>query len=123
MLAVLLLGGIVGKSALEHQFICLWKFYYPDYILEPEQRIIPGRRFKFDYVHLPSKTAIEIHGGTFGRSRTAHSSGAGLDRDYEKMNLAQIHGYVVFQLSCKMITPEWLEKIHGTILDILDKDN
>ena len=106
----------MGKSALEQMFINLWKIYYPEIILDSDLKIIPQRRYRYDFVHCPTKVAIEIQGGTYGRSRQGHSSATGLDRDYEKNNLAQIHGYLVFQLSCKMITFDWLEKINEVIV-------
>jgi hypothetical protein len=121
-LVVLLLGRSMGKSALEQTFINLWTIYYPEIILTPDLKIIPQRQFRYDFVHCPTKVAIEIQGGTYGGSRQGHSSGVGLDRDYEKNNLAQIHGYLVFQLSCKMITPTWLEKIKDVILSRLENN-
>lgn len=100
-------------SHLELQFDSLWEYLFPQIDLEVEQKIIPKRKFRFDYVHLRSKVAIEINGGIWGYS--GHSSGIGITRDYEKLNLAQSCGYVVFQLSGDMITEEWLEVIAQTI--------
>ena len=112
----------MGKSVLEQTFINLWTIYYPEMILTSDLKIIPHRQFRYDFVHCPTKVAIEIQGGTYGGSRQGHSSGVGLDRDYEKNNLAQIHGYLVFQLSCKMITPDWMGKINEAILNRLENN-
>jgi very-short-patch-repair endonuclease len=112
----------MGKSALEQTFINLWTIYYPEIVLASDLKIIPQRQFRYDFVHCQTKVAIEIQGGTYGGSRQGHSSGVGLDRDYEKNNLAQIHGYLVFQLSCKMITSTWLEKIKDVILSRLENN-
>ena len=104
-------------SFLEEQFLSLWQAYYPELTLEREMVLIPKRKFRFDFVHVPSKTAIEINGGTWGRKKSKHSTGAGIARDYEKANLAAIEGYTVFQLDRKMINLEWVEKIASHILD------
>lgn len=103
-------------SKLENKFYTLWQSEYNDpvFTLNPQLSIIPGRKFKFDFVHLPSKVAIEINGKIWGKG--AHSSGKGLLRDYEKLNLAQMQGYCVFQLSSEMITPQWLSLISEIIL-------
>jgi hypothetical protein len=105
----------MGESPVEKQFIYRWRKIYPEVFLDREVALIPGRRFRFDFVHKPSRVAIEIQGGTYARSPKSHNTGVGLDRDYEKNNLAQYHGFIIFQLSCKMITDHWLKLIHETI--------
>ena len=105
----------MGESQIEKHFFYRWQKLYPSAPLEREVLLIPGRRFRFDFVHKPSRVAIEIQGGTYSRTAKSHGTGVGLDRDYEKNNLAQYHGYIIFQLSCKMITEDWLEKIYETI--------
>jgi hypothetical protein len=105
----------MAESSIERQFFYRWQKLYPAVSLDREVLLIPKRRFRFDFVHQPSRVAIEIQGGTYARSPKSHSTGVGLDRDYEKNNLAQYHGYVIFQLSCKMITDEWLRLIYETI--------
>ena len=102
-------------SEKEAEFLALWKKKYPLVVFDREVYLVPGRRFRFDFVHKPSRVAIEIQGGTYSRSPKSHATGKGLDRDYEKYNLAQYHGYLVFQLSCKMITELWMELIHEVI--------
>ena len=100
-------------SKLELQFDALWESLYPALDLEVEQQLIPNRRFRFDYVHLGSKVAVELNGQIWHKG--GHSSGSGLLRDYEKLNLAQQSGYVVFQLSAEMINERWLNLIAHTI--------
>lgn len=100
-------------SNLENQFESLWTYLFPDIDLNTEVTLIPKRRFRFDYVHEPSKVAIEINGQIWHKG--GHSSGKGLQRDYEKLNLAQSLGYKVFQLSGNMINEEWLNIIATTI--------
>lgn len=100
-------------SSLEIEFENMWTLFYPDIDLETEVHLIPKRKFRFDYVHQPSKVAIEINGGIYGKG--GHSSIKGIQRDYEKNNLAQSLGYSVFYLSRNMINPEWLTIIAETI--------
>ena len=100
-------------SHLEIEFDQLWESLFPQIDLETEVRLVENRRFRVDYVHKPSKVVIEINGGTW--SKMGHSSGRGLNRDYEKLNLLQLQGYRVFQLSSDMITPHWLGLIAKTI--------
>ncbi len=104
-------------SSLECKFETLWIELYPDIDLETEVRLIPKRKFRFDYVHFDSKVAIEINGQIWHQG--GHSSGTGLQRDYEKLNLAQSSGYKVFQLSKEMINSEWLTLIGDTIKNLV----
>ncbi len=103
-------------SYLERQFNDLWNCYYPDIDLEAEYRFLKKRKFRFDFAHPESKTAIEINGGRWFKS--GHSSGKGLFRDYEKINLAIVEGWVVFQLCDEMITVDWLETIANYIVKV-----
>ena len=100
-------------SSLEFEFDLLWEELFPDLDLETEVRLIPKRRFKFDYVNFTAKVAIEINGQIWHKG--GHSTGKSLMRDYEKLNLAQQHGYCVFQLSRERITETWLMAIANTI--------
>lgn len=96
-------------SKLEEKFIDLWINLHPRIELEREIKAIPGRRFRFDFGHLESKVLIEINGGTFVKSK--HSSGKGINRNYEKNNLATLLGFRVFMLSSSMINSYWLNAI------------
>lgn len=100
-------------SSLEFEFDLLWDELFPDLDLETEVRLIPKRRFKYDYVNFSAKVAIEINGQIWHKG--GHSTGKSLMRDYEKLNLAQQHGYCVFQLSKEMISETWLRAIADTI--------
>ncbi|MGL5078615.1 MAG: hypothetical protein ACRDBG_22680 [Waterburya sp.] len=113
----------MGKSTLESKFIALWDNFKSEEELElaREVRLVPSRRYKFDFVHKESRVAIEINGGTWGIG--GHSSGKGLNRDYEKLNLAQMHGFLVFQLSSSMITLDWVERIREAIYARLSKNS
>lgn len=102
-------------SSLEFEFDLMWEELFPDLDLETEVRLIPQRRFKFDYVNIAAKVAIELNGQIWHKG--GHSTGKSLMRDYEKLNLAQQQGYCVFQLSPEMITETWLNAIAQTIRD------
>ena len=68
---------------------------------EREYRFAPPRRFRADFAYPEKKILVEVQGGIY--TRGAHSRGTGLERDYEKINLAQLNGFMVFQFSRKMI--------------------
>lgn len=101
-------------SELEARFEILWESLYPTIDLVAEYKGIPNRRFRFDYAHPESKVAIELNGGTW--AKMGHSSGTGIKRDYEKLNLATAIGWRVFQLSSDMIDQYWLDLIARSIL-------
>lgn len=72
---------------------------------EAEHQFHPPRRFRFDWSWQPPaakrKVALEINGGvwTFGR----HTRGKGYLRDMEKLNLAQMDGWIVLQCTPQTI--------------------
>ena len=81
---------------------------------EEQYRFDPDRKWKFDFCHKESLTAIEIDGGEFMRG--AHNRGAQMARDYEKRNQAILSGWTVFQLTGQMVQkagPKWAKLIEA----------
>lgn len=101
------------RSHLEQQFADLWLSLYPHIDLHHEYKFSPPRRYRWDFCHPETKVAIEINGQIWRKG--GHSSGTGLLRDYEKLNLAASQGWRVFQLAGEMITDEWLGSIASAI--------
>jgi hypothetical protein len=101
------------QSELEQQFEILWLDLFPDIDLVREYRAVPPRRYRWDYAAVEARVLIEINGGTWGRG--GHSTGRGIQRDYEKLNLAIAAGWRQFNLSGDMIDAHWLGLIAGTI--------
>jgi hypothetical protein len=99
-------------SALEERFLRLWQ-RRSDILLEREYPGIPNRKFRFDFCHPSTRVAIEIQGGIWVRGR--HSGGVGQLRDFEKLNLAILGGWSVFQLSSEMISDFWIDLIAAKI--------
>ena len=83
------------KEKLARQFEYLWRMWDgPE--LAKEYRFRVQRRWRFDYYHADSNTAIELHGGVWSEGR--HTRGKGFLGDLEKMNAAQMQGITVLQL-------------------------
>lgn len=115
-------------SKSEMLFDALWEEMFPDIDLETEQKLIEGRKFKYDYYHCEAKIAIEINGAVYGttdwmgeRKPSGHTSAKGIQRDYEKINLAANLGIYVFCLSTEMINERWLGLIAETIKQKVQK--
>lgn len=72
---------------------------------EREVRVIEGRRFKFDFAWKDPdhKLLVEVQGGTFAKGKMGHSSGAGINRDLTKANLAVLAGWRVLAFDVKHI--------------------
>ena len=58
-------------------------------------KAIPGRNFKFDFACEKLRILVELQGGNYQHG--AHSRPMGLKRDYQKANLAQRHGWTIYQ--------------------------
>lgn len=66
-----------------------------------EYHAIPGRRFRFDFAWRKERLLVEINGGTY--SGGAHGRGVGINRDYEKGNLAVLNGWKVLSFDTKQV--------------------
>ena len=66
-----------------------------------EYQAIPGRKFRFDFCFREARLLIEINGGTY--SGGAHGRGVGINRDYEKGNLAVLNGWKVLSFDTKQV--------------------
>ena len=62
-----------------------------------EFRFHPKRKFRFDWAFIEQRIAVECSGGIYMKV-SGHKSIAGILRDYEKMNEAQILGWKVLQI-------------------------
>jgi very-short-patch-repair endonuclease len=102
----------IGQSGLEKEFWAKWKLLKGPALVE-QHRFHPTRRWRFDFAHLASKVAIEIQGGIW--SHGAHVRGAQYQRDRAKIVMAQELGWIVYELTDRQITGEWIERIVGMI--------
>lgn len=66
-----------------------------------EVKLIPNRKYRFDFVWEKEKIAVEIEGGIWMRYGGAHSRPWGILRDMEKSNYATRLGYQVYRFSTK----------------------
>jgi very-short-patch-repair endonuclease len=76
-----------------------------------EYRFHPVRKWRFDYAWPTQKVALEIQGGVFAKGR--HVQGAGLRKEYEKLNAAAADGWRVL-----FILPEQVS--NGTAMQIIE---
>lgn len=101
-------------SKLEVKFIQLWTVLNGPK-LEREIKFHPRRKWRFDFCHMVTKTAIEVEGGT--RSNGRHTRHEGYRADVEKYNEAQYWGWTVFRLTYDMINVIELQKIIDRIVE------
>lgn len=96
------------SSNLERKFTLFWKALNgPE--LKAEARVSPTRRWRFDFAHIATMTAIEIEGGVWSGGR--HTRGSGFTGDCEKYNEAALGGWTVFRLTGSMITTSTIERL------------
>lgn len=89
------------ESAIEAKFRVMLDAYGIGYT--QEVKLIPARKFRFDFVLKAYSIVIEIQGGTWAASKMGHNSGSGIRRDCEKSNLAQQEGYVILKFTSDMV--------------------
>jgi len=58
-----------------------------------EYRAIPGRRYVWDFAFPEQKLLVEVQGGVWMRTRSGHSTGTGVRRDCQKLNIATLNGW------------------------------
>jgi hypothetical protein len=91
----------------EERFARLWQALSGPELVR-EHRFC-ARRWRFDFAHLPSLTAIEIEGGIHRIGR--HQRPAGFQADLEKYHAAALLGWQVWRLSPSMVSAEHVRPI------------
>jgi|TARA_R100001530_G_C4218499_1_gene129312 very-short-patch-repair endonuclease len=100
------------QSALERRFEIMWRELGGPALVE-EHQFHPVRKWRFDFAHMESKTAIELEGGVWGQSR--HTKPVGYIRDCEKYNAATALGWSVFRIPGYWLTLDKLTEIKNAI--------
>lgn len=88
-------------SELEDTFEAHCKIHLPAQPIREFPFALP-RKFRFDFCWVEERIAVEIQGGTWAKG--AHSSGKGLQRDFEKNNLAVLLGWRVYYFDTNAVT-------------------
>jgi len=90
-------------SDLEREFVTHWNRFSSSYLPQPEKerRFHPTRKWRFDFAWPDQKVAVELHGGTYAHGR--HTRGPGFDKDREKINAAQMAGWIVLEYSSRVL--------------------
>jgi very-short-patch-repair endonuclease len=101
------------RSVLEIRFAYIWGIMDGPKLVE-ELAFHPKRKWRFDFAHPATKTAIEIEGGVWSGGR--HTKPAGFTRDCEKYNAAAAAGWTVFRLTGYHINEEHIDPIKKFIL-------
>ncbi len=114
-----------APSKLEAQFDVAWRalclksdkhFAFARYRLVAEHHFDSVRKYRLDFVHLPTLIAIEIDGGIGAKyAHGGHATGRGITRDHEKDFLAITLGYTVIRLTAAMIDEKHLLDIMALI--------
>lgn len=90
----------MNRSELERMLA--WQIKAAKLPLPKEQfRAVPGRRWAWDLAWPECHILLEINGGTWGKG--GHSTGTGIERDYEKANAATLLGWHCFSVTTNMV--------------------
>lgn len=103
-----LVQAVTVDSPLAAQFEDLWRHLHGP-TLDKEVRFHGKRKWRLDYCHIATRTAIELEGGAYSKGR--HTRGKGFVADCEKYNAAAALGYTVFRLATGMVTPKHVGQI------------
>lgn len=81
--------------------------------MERQHKFIPGRQYQADFCWPAARLILEVDGGTWVKG--GHSSGAGIERDYERDALAVIFGWRVLRATSNQVLDGsaafWVESI------------
>lgn len=97
------------QSELERLFTSLWTHIAPGISLESEKHLVPGKLWRVDFYHDPSRVVIEIEGFR------DHTSKKGFNRDAEKYLTLTFMGFTVVRLTRQLLTEESINKVISII--------
>lgn len=117
-------------TALESRFDILWRC---DYVAGPkltrQHKFDDARRWRFDFVDLAAKVAIELEGGTWAGYQRGGNKRGGWHQNpkvyaanCEKYNEAAFQGWIVFRLTTEQVTPDNVKRIAEFCRDRADEN-
>ena len=101
-------ASVRTPSRLERKFFLLWRTLGGP-PLESEFRFHPTRKWRADFVHIGSRTLIELEGGVWVGGR--HNRAAGFVADSEKYLEATLAGWRVVRLVDSQLTMETVGRV------------
>jgi very-short-patch-repair endonuclease len=107
-------------SSLERTFIYYLRFLCPDLAvgMVEQYKIVPDRKWRWDFAWPEKKVAIECHGGLY--SGGAHTRPAGVQRDMNKANAATVAGWRVLYFSTDDIEDD-PEDVINTVRAVVER--
>jgi hypothetical protein len=90
-----------NRTTLESAFEHWWNIFAPLGTPDPEREIelVPGRRFRCDFVWKESRVIVEVDGGQWAYKGGRHNT----DEDRHKINLLTLQGWRVLRYSGTML--------------------
>ena len=87
----------------ERAFLTYWRQLAPLELPDPvrEYRFDEKRKWRLDLAFPDVLVAVELHGATYARGR--HTRGGGFAKDREKMNAAQVAGWIVLEFPSEVL--------------------
>ena len=95
-------------SPLAAQFEHLWRTWGGPELVQ-EYRFHPVRKWRLDYYHAPTKTAVELEGGLYSNGR--HTRASGYQGDIDKYNAAAMLGITVLRLGTGQVDHQHVTEI------------
>lgn len=84
---------------------------------ETERALIPGRRFRCDFVWEAQKLVLEVQGGVW-LPKGGHTGGQAQIDDMEKMNLLTLLGYRILLCTPKQVVDGSLQKLLAQVFTV-----
>jgi len=107
----------------EDAFWEAWQRFKPTDWPDPQRQHLfaleVGRKFAADFAWVAPRVIVECHGGTWGSKRVGHSSGGGIARDYERLNIAQRLGWFVLQYDAKALAKRRIEETVREVIEVI----
>lgn len=90
-------------------FEAIWRRNGGPELIKEFKSGLEGRDFRNDYLHVESRTIIELDGGVWNNG--AHVRAAGFIKDCVKLNMAALARYYVIRIPTGFATDNYLKQI------------
>jgi hypothetical protein len=86
-------------------------------------KAVLGRQFEWDFAWEEQRILLEVQGGIWAKEKTGHSTGAGIRRDCNKLDLALLFGWIPYQVTTDLVVDGRALKLLEMIFGKRDKND